>query len=116
MNLESKANNGMKVTWGAEHRKADGTLVVRMCSLDAPAPLTCLKVKCIIGFMGDCLRTALISMYHQRRIAYAEKNQDTKILERYRTGEPAPKNIVMALIANTKLACPVCRSVETKYW
>ena len=116
MDKENKTSSGIKVTWGAEHRDANGKLIVRMCSLDTPEPLTCLKIKCIISFMEDCLRTALISMYHQRRIAYAEKNQDKKILERYRTGEPAPKNIVMALIANTKLACPVCRSVETKYW
>jgi len=116
MGAESKTSGGVKVTWGAEHRDADGKLIVRMCSLETPKPLTCLKIKCIIGFVGDCLRCALISVYHQRRIVYAEKNHNKKILERYRTGEPAPKSIIMALIANTKLACPVCRSVETKYW
>lgn len=114
--IESKISSGTGITWGAEHRKVDGTLIVRMCSAEPPKPLTCLKISCIIKFIGDCLRIALVSVYHERRIAYAEKNRNKKILERYRTGEPAPKSIIMALIANTKLTCPVCRKVETKYW
>lgn len=31
------------------------------------------------------------------------------VLERYRTGKPAPKNIWQAIHANVKLKCPVCR-------
>jgi hypothetical protein len=32
-----------------------------------------------------------------------------KVLERYRTGQPSPKNIWQAIHANIKLRCPVCR-------
>ena len=31
------------------------------------------------------------------------------VLERYRTGEPNPKNLWQAIHANLKLKCPVCR-------
>ena len=31
------------------------------------------------------------------------------VLERYRTGEPSPKNLWQAFHANLKIACPVCR-------
>jgi hypothetical protein len=106
---KSKISGGYKVIWGAEHRKADGTLIVRMCLIEPPEPLTCLKVQCIIKFMRDCLKTALVSMYHQRRIFYAETNRNKKILERYRTGEPSPRTIWQAVHANIKLTCPVCR-------
>jgi len=32
-----------------------------------------------------------------------------KVLERYRTGKPSPKNIWQTVHANLKLRCPVCR-------
>ena len=37
-----------------------------------------------------------------------DKIADT-VLERYRTGEPSPKNLWQAIHANMKIVCPVCR-------
>jgi hypothetical protein len=59
--------------------------------------------------MYDSLFCALLSSYHRRRVYYAEKNRHKKILERYRTGEPSPKNLWQAIHANIKLKCPICR-------
>lgn len=109
-------SSSSSVSWGAEHRKGNGELIVRMCSVAPPKPLTCLKWSCFWDFVFDSIRWGLISSYHARRIAYATENRNKKILERYRTGEPAPKSIIMAIVANVKLTCPVCRKVNTKYW
>jgi hypothetical protein len=35
-----------------------------------------------------------------------------KVLERYRTGEPAPKTLWQAIHANIKLSCPICRKYD----
>jgi len=65
--------------------------------------------------MMDMVTYSLINLYHERRVTYAEANRNKKILERYRTGEPSPKTLWQALIANTKIACPVCKRVETPW-
>lgn len=104
------------ITWGAEHKTADGKLVVRMATVDPPDPPTCPNFRCFWKWMLNCLRYELIMQYHKRRVQYAEKNKGKRILERYRTGDRAPETILMALIAHIKLTCPVCRKYETKYW
>ena len=90
-----------------------GQLIVRTYSVQPPAPLQCLKIRCLWQFFRDTLFCALVSSYHERRVAYAEKSRDggilKPILERYRTGEKSPKNIWQAIHANIKLKCPVCR-------
>jgi len=62
--------------------------------------------------MMDCLFCALLSSYHTRRVTYAEANRHKKILERYRTGEPSPKNIWQAIHAILKLKCPICNKFD----
>lgn len=104
------------IQWGAEHSAGDGSLIVRMVSIDPPDPPTCPTFKCLWGWILDCLRYALILKYHKRRVRYAEENRNTHILERYRTGDRSPETILMAIIAHIKLTCPVCRRYETKYW
>ena len=106
---------GIQIRWGAEHRTGSGDLVVRMVSLSEPPPLTCTDFRCIIKWVKDMYLYSLIELYHERRVAYAEKNRGKYILERYRTGDPSPKNLLQVAIALTKLTCPVCRKVETPW-
>lgn len=89
-----------------------GHLIARNYSIQAPDPPQCLAFKCLWRFMMDSLFVAFLSSYHHRRVTYAEKNRPEKgnvILERYRTGEPSPKNLWQAVHANLKIACPICR-------
>lgn len=86
-----------------------GRLIAKTFSVQPPTPPQCGSPKCLFKFMKDTLFCALLSNYHRRRVAYAEANRDKKILERYRTGEPSPKNIWQAFHAMTKLKCPICR-------
>jgi len=86
-----------------------GQLIARSVSIQPPPPPQCVSPRCLFKFVLDTLFCALLSSYHARRMAYAEKNRHNKILERYRTGEPSPKNIWQAIHANIKLKCPICR-------
>ena len=92
-----------------EHKDGQGNLIARTVSIQPPDPPKCVKPSCLFKFMRDCLFCALLSSYHSRRVAYAEANRHKKILERYRTGEPSPKNLWQAIHANIKLRCPICR-------
>ena len=90
----------------------EGQLIARPYSIQVPDPPQCLSFKCLGRFMLDSLFIAFLSSYHRRRVAYAEANRPEKgkvILDRYRTGEPSPKNLWQAIHANIKLKCPVCR-------
>jgi hypothetical protein len=86
-----------------------GELIARVYSVQPPDPPQCLAFKCIMKFMYESLFSTFLASYHRRRVAYAEANRHKKILERYRTGEPSPKNLWQAIHANIKLKCPVCR-------
>jgi len=98
-----------KVSVTGEHRTGLGRLIAKTYSIQPPAPPQCLSTRCLYRFFMDTLFCALLSNYHSRRVAYAEKNRNKDILERYRTGEPSPKTIWQAIHANIKLKCPVCR-------
>lgn len=88
-----------------------GQLIARPISIQPPDPPKCISPRCLFRFVMDSLFVAFLSTYHSRRFAYAEANrpEKKKILERYRTGEPAPKNLWQAIHANIKLTCPICR-------
>jgi len=86
-----------------------GKLIAKTFSVQPPDPPQCLSFRCLFRFFMDTLFCALLSNYHKRRVAYAEKNRHKVILERYRTGEPSPKTIWQAIYDNTKLTCPICR-------
>jgi len=90
----------------------EGRLIARSVAIQPPDPPTCVSPRCIFRFMLDCLYVALLSSYHHRRVVYAQKNRHKKILERYRTGEPAPNNLWQAIHANIKLKCPICRRYD----
>ena len=92
-----------------------GQLIARPISIQAPDPPACISLRCLWRFVMDSLYLAMLSAYHFRRVAYAEKNRPEKgrvILERYRTGEPAPQNLWQAIHANIKLKCPLCRKYD----
>jgi hypothetical protein len=91
-----------------------GQLIARPISIQSPPPPSCISFKCLGKFIKDSLFSALLSSYHFRRVAYAEKNrpEKKKILERYRTGSPAPKTLWQAIHANIKLSCPICRKYD----
>ena len=104
---ESRAS--IKVMWGAEHKDGKGNLISRQMSIEGPDAPTCMRIPCIWNYLKDSLRYALVCIYHVRRVSYAEANRGKVILERYRTGEPAPLTIWQAIHANIKLTCPMCR-------
>lgn len=86
-----------------------GKLIVRQISITPPEAPKCLRPSCLWDYLWAAWLYALVASYHARRVAYAEANRHKKILERYRTGEPAPQTMWQAIHANIKLACPVCR-------
>ena len=86
-----------------------GRLIVRVVDVQAATPPACLSLRCILRYMRDSLFFALLVSYHHRRIAYATKNRNKTILDRYRTGEPSPKTVWAGIHANIKLRCPICR-------
>jgi len=102
------AETGIAIKWGVEHKAGD-RLISKQVSLEAPAPPECIKLPCLVRYLGRALTFALVASYHRRRVAYAEANRNREILERYRTGEPSPKTLWQAIHANIKLSCPVCR-------
>jgi hypothetical protein len=107
------ANSGtgtrIKIYWGAVHRDGKGNLISKAVDIQPPDLPRCFSFRCMFRFMRESLFVALLASYHRRRVAYAEANRHKVILERYRNGEPAPKNIWQAIHANIKLSCPVCR-------
>lgn len=111
----SATASGLRIEWGATHRSGDGTVISRQVSVAEPAPLDCTKFSCIVNWVLDMFLYSLIVLYHERRVAYAEKNRNKEILERYRSGEPSPKTWLEVFVALTKLTCPVCRKVETPW-
>lgn len=108
-NEGSETAGGIRLSWGAEHRDKDGNLISRQASIKEPTAPTCLRPDCLLRYMLDAFFYSLLANYHARRVAYAEANRHKEILERYRTGEPSPKNIWQAIHANVKLTCPICR-------
>ena len=105
----SSRTEGLKITWGAQHRDSDGRLIVRQVSIDPPNAPECLRMPCLLKYLKDALFYALLATYHTRRVTYAGNNRHNKILDRYRTGDFSPKTIWQAIHANIKLACPICR-------
>ncbi|KKN56933.1 hypothetical protein LCGC14_0567250 [marine sediment metagenome] len=104
-----KTGGGIGILWEAEHRDGDGNLISRQASISVPVQPTCIKPSCLLKYLYQAITYVLICSYHARRTAFAESHRNTKILERYRTGEPSPKTMWQAIHANIKLACPICR-------
>ena len=88
---------GLTFSWGATHKRG-GRLISRHVSLQPPE-LTCPKFSCWVQWQKDIFLCSLISLYHQRRVKYAEKYPDMYIAWKYRTGEDSPTTIIGALWA-----------------
>jgi len=86
-----------------------GKLIVKTFSVQPPTPPQCASFRCLSRFIRDTLFCGLLTIYHHKRVAYAEKNRHKVILERYRTGSPSPETLWQAVHANLKLRCPICR-------
>lgn len=103
--MQAKTRSGLIISWGAEHWGKDGELISRQVSIEPPIVPQCLKPKCLIKYIKSAVFYALVAHYHEKRTAYAEANRHKDIPERYRTGEPSPKNIRQTLFAIAKLKC-----------
>jgi len=101
--IASKSGRRTKVAVGATLARSDGTIIVRSLPIQPPEPPQCVKFKCLWKFFLDTLFCSLESTYHGIRCEYAQKNKDKKIPEKYKTGNPRPKNIKQAIIAIIKL-------------
>jgi len=80
-----------------------GRLIAKSVSIQGPDPPACTRPSCIWEFFKDSLLSMLLSVYHARRVRYAEEKRHKKIPEKYRTGENAPTNIRGAILAIIKL-------------
>lgn len=96
-----KSQAGLKITWGAEH-KSSGRLISRQVSIEPPE-ITCVRISCLWKYAIKSLTYTLVLLYHQCRVAYAEKNRNKGIPLRYRTGEPMPDTIWQAIKEIIKL-------------
>ena len=98
--VTSKGKQGAISAIGADLRKADGQLIVRSVPIQAPDAPKCVRFKCLWKFVKDVWFCAVLSKYHTERTEYAQHgNRDKDIKEKYRTGEPSPKNTKQAIIA-----------------
>jgi len=90
-----------------------GHLIVRTTTIPAPEAPKCIKLPCIIKFIKRSLFLGYLASYHSQRVAYAQAHrpEKSKILDRYRTGEPSPKNTIQCILATAKLRNPLLRNI-----
>jgi hypothetical protein len=88
----------------AEHRDGKGNLISRSISIQSPAQPECFRFSCLWRFYAKVVFCWLISMYHCKRVVYAEKRRHKTIPLKYRTGEDSPQNIKQAIWGIIKLS------------
>jgi len=93
----SALGTGLQLTADGEHRSG-GRLIARHVYTPPPKPMTCLRLSCYFAYVGRVVKYMLTNAYHTRRIRYAESHRDKLIPESYRTGDPVPKHLILALI------------------
>lgn len=81
-----------------------GRLIARVVSIQPATAPQCLKPKCLAKFFLAIVFCGLLSTYHRKRVAYAERNRHANIPQKYRTGEGSPTNIRQAIFAIIKLS------------
>ena len=101
--MQLSSRNTMKVTVTGEHRDGTGKLIAKTYSVQPPPPLKGLGAKSLLNYYRGVIFCELLTSYHRRRVAYAEKNRRKEILEKYRTGEPSPDTIMQAIKESTLL-------------
>ena len=88
----------------AEHRDGKGNLIARSISIQAPSPPDCFRFSCLWRFYAKVVLCWLLSLYHCKRVVYAEKKRHKKIQIKYRTGENSPENIKQTILEIIKLS------------
>jgi len=91
--VNAEVVGGLVITWGADHRDGNGTLIVRQASVREPAPINCIKPRCLARYIYKSLLYTMLLLYHQERVIYAEAHRKDIIPDKYRTGEDSPKTI-----------------------
>jgi len=95
--LNVNTNSGTRITVEAEHRDGQGNLIAKSVSIQAPSVPRCLRLKCLWKFLLEVILCSLLSVYHAKRVVYAEGNRHKEIPQKYRTGENSPTNIKQAI-------------------
>lgn len=101
--VQSLARSGVGVSFSSEHRNGSGELISRQATIEAPRPITCIKVSCLWRYLIKSLTYTMILLYDKQRVVYAEKHRGKEIPLKYRTGEPSPNSITQALIEILRL-------------
>lgn len=100
---------GLSVEFSVDVRKSDGTLLYREASIksqlpEKPPDPTCFTVPCINHYQKlfdkwvEKSRKIMelhetLSEYHSIRCQYCMEHRNDEIEEKYRTGEPSPRDI-----------------------
>ena len=80
-----------------------GELIAKTYAIQAPKAPKEASLKELWRFIKDVEYHDLLSAYHKERVKYATHRRHKKIKEKYRTGEPSPKNIKETLKAIAQL-------------
>ena len=102
--MSTRSRGAPTVTVGADHRDGAGNLIARSVSVETPGPPECFRFSCLWNFYLKVVRHWLVSIYHMKRVVYAEKNRHKTIPVKYRTGEESPNTIKGAIWGITKLS------------
>lgn len=81
-----------------------GRLIAKSVSIQAPSPPECFRFSCLWRFYLRVVLCWLLSIYHSKRVVYAERRRHKKIPMKYRTGENSPTNIKQAIFGIIKLS------------
>lgn len=81
------------ITITADHKDGKGNLIARSVDIQPPEQPDCFRFSCLWRFYRKVVLCWLLSIYHCRRVVYAEKNRHKKIPEKYRTGGDAPETV-----------------------
>jgi len=108
--MPTLVGGGLAVEFSVDVRKSDRTLLYREASVmmpklpEAPAEPTCFTVPCINQYQRlfdkwteGCRKimdfVEILQEYHSLRCKYCMEHRDEEIDEKYRTGEPSPRNV-----------------------
>ena len=80
-----------------------GQLIARSISIQQPNFPDCPRFSCLWRFPLKLFLYWLVSVYHCKRVVYAEKHRHKNIPMVYRTGEDSPQNIRQAILGIIKL-------------
>ena len=89
----AKCGSGLRTNYSAVHA-SQGKIISKQVTIDPPAAVTCIHIKCLTRYLKDALKYTATLSYHKARVNYAEKNRFKEIDMKYRMGEPSPQSII----------------------